>query len=80
MGASKEALIQLRLMNDKLKEARDAGEALEKNVRVSTLVSTFFRQKFCVVDVFEVPSGFALGEHPLGVCGGTQSAPTGWSP
>ena len=32
VGASKEALIQLRLMNDKLKEARDAGEALEKNV------------------------------------------------
>lgn len=33
MGASKEALIQLELMSDRLKRAYDASEALRKNVR-----------------------------------------------
>ena len=54
VGASKKALIQLKLMNDKLKEVRDAGEALEETVRVSTLVSTFFRHNICVGDVFRI--------------------------
>ena len=40
-GASKEELIQLELMCDKLKTAYDASAALQKNVRESTLVSTF---------------------------------------
>lgn len=50
VGASKEVMIQVGLMNKSLKQAYDASEALRTNVRVSVIVSVFFIQKifeFC---------------------------------
>ena len=39
VAASKEAMIQMVLMNQRLKEAYDASEALKTNVQVSAIVS-----------------------------------------
>ena len=39
MGASKKALILVGLMCRRLKDAYDASDVLETNVRVSTIVS-----------------------------------------
>ena len=44
--ATKEALIQLGVMSERLKRAYDASVALQKNVQVSTLVSTLFNREF----------------------------------
>ena len=43
---SKEALIQVGLMCGRLKEAYDANEALQTNVRVSTIVSMISSRSF----------------------------------
>ena len=65
MGANKKALIQVELMNGRLKEAYDASEALRTNVRVSTIVSVV--RSFCYEFETELPSVGLRGAHPLGL-------------
>ena len=65
VGASKEALIQVEVMNNRLREAYDASEALKTNVRVSTIVSV--ARSFCFEFETKLPSVGLRGAHPLGV-------------
>jgi hypothetical protein len=76
VGASKEALIQVKLMNERLKEAYDASEALQTNVRLSTIVSTISSRSLGVAFLFSSSSSEWMvvflsvglrGAHPLGV-------------